>query len=494
MKKFGLSKKSAGDGDEDSNRSALFGSRSKNKSPNSSANPYAQPQSTPDPYSQARLNAGVGVSGRGPSPANDPYSQSGPARPGGYGGMNGGGYGDGSKYGVDSKYFGDKKYGSGDAHMSKNGAGVNAVGSGGGAYGSDRYGTQSGYGADRYGAGSGGAPSSSGDSRYGPGGYGGLGRLDSQDTDDNRDALFGGARERLQRQQLNANISGQPPPYGADYGQGGQSEVYGQSGASGGGANHSYEAYGDRQLTAEEEEEEDVEATKQEIRFIKQEDVSSTRNALRVAAQAEETGMNTLARIGAQGERIHNTEKNLDLTANHNQVAAEKARELKTLNKSMFAVHVANPFTSASRKQKRDEDIMEKHRTERLLRESTRREEYDSDQRLQRTFKDLHSGDPASQGKIQKSTLAERAKYQFEADEEDEQMENEIDSNIDALHGAATRLNGLARATGKELDEQNRHLGRINNKASSCATSFPLALRTKTNAALRARTWMIRLR
>lgn len=476
MKKFGLSKKNAGD--EDSNRSALFGSRSKNKSPNPSSNPYAQAPSTSDPYSQARLNAGVGGSGRGSSPANDPYSQSGPTRPGGYGGMNGGGYGD------DKKYGGDNRYGGGDSSMSKSGAGVSAGGSGGGAYGSDKYGTQSGYGADRYGAGSGGDPSNSGGSRYGPGGYGGLGRADSQDTattDDNRDALFGGARERLQRKPPNADAQGQPPPYGADYGQGDQ------SGAYGGEANHSYEAYGDRQLTAEEEEEEDVDATKQEIRFIKQEDVSSTRNALRVAAQAEESGMNTLARIGAQGERIHNTEKNLDLTANHNRLAAEKARELKTLNKSMFAVHVANPFTSASRKQKRDEDIMEKHRTERLLRESTRREEYDSDQRMQRTFKDLQSGDPGSQSKVQKSTLAERAKYQFEADEEDEQMENEIDSNIDALHGAATRLNGLARATGKELDEQNRHLGRINNKVSSCAPTLELAFRTKTNAVFRVR-------
>ena len=45
-------------------------------------------------------------------------------------------------------------------------------------------------------------------------------------------------------------------------------------------------------------------------------------------------------------------------------------------------------------------------------------------------------------------------------------MENEIDGNLDALGGAAARLNGLARATGKEVDEQNRHLERINQKSS----------------------------
>lgn len=37
------------------------------------------------------------------------------------------------------------------------------------------------------------------------------------------------------------------------------------------------------------------------------------------------------------GAGIHNTEKNLDLAENQNRLAEEKARELKTLNKSMFA-------------------------------------------------------------------------------------------------------------------------------------------------------------
>lgn len=103
---------------------------------------------------------------------------------------------------------------------------------------------------------------------------------------------------------------------------------------------------------------------------MKQQDVSSTRNALGVAAEAEaeETGRNTLARLGAQGERLHNTEKNLDLAADHNRVAEEKARELKTLNKSMFAVHVGNPFTAAERRRELDEDILNSHRNKERLR------------------------------------------------------------------------------------------------------------------------------
>jgi len=457
MKKLGFGKKGEkSDGSEDSNRLALFGSRSKTKSPNPSANPYAQPASAADPYLQAKANA----YGAGPKPSTANAGPSpGPVK-GGYGGMNGGGYGgmqNGGRTEDDPKN--DNR----------------------GGYGAGGYGSQSGYGADRYGSGS--QSSGNGGLRYGAGGYGGLGPVESQDStaDDKRSALFGGAKERLQQQSQQPSGMGQPPPYDE-----------GQSGAYGSGGDQGYNAYGDRQLTAEEEEEEEITATKQEIQFMKREDVSSTRNALRIAAQAEETGRNTLARIGAQGERMHNTEKNLDLTANHNRIAEEKAKELKTLNKSMFAVHVSNPFTASSRRAQRDEDVMDKHRMERAEREATRRAAYETEQRLQKTFKNLQPGDAGYNAAKKQSSLAERAKYQFEADSDDEEMENEIDSNLDALSGAATRLNGLAKATGKELDEQNRHLDIINGKVWHYLCFCNLQ-RRNADSLFRVRRWTTRL-
>lgn len=148
----------------------------------------------------------------------------------------------------------------------------------------------------------------------------GMGRTTSNDTmttEAGRDQLFGNARQRYETQQ--------PPQGGNAYGQSGQSSQSGAYGSSSGtDMPGGYGAYEDRQLTAEEQEEEDVNATKQEIKFIKQQDVSSTRNALRLAQQAEETGRDTLARLGAQGERIHNTERNLDLASSQNRIAEEK--------------------------------------------------------------------------------------------------------------------------------------------------------------------------
>ncbi|KAL1952576.1 hypothetical protein VTO42DRAFT_4797 [Malbranchea cinnamomea] len=425
MGRFGFGKKSD-DGDEDSNRLALFGSRSKSKSPAPSSNPYAQP-STLDPYTQVKLQTG------------DPYTQA------------------KIKAGVLAPPPGTVNTTSANRSKSPSRLTDNKYSQPSvGGYAPNTPGDQAAYGRDRYGGGSG--------SRYGPGGYGGLGSRDPNDpeADENRNALFGDARERFQaRQQQQQNDLSAPPPYTPGVSSGSPAD-----GSAPNGGTSTYGTYGtyqERQLTAEEEEEEDIQAIKQEIKFIKQQDVASTRNALRAAAQAEETGRNTLARLGAQGERIHNTEKNLDLAANQNRIAEEKSRELKRLNKSMFAMNINNPFTSAQRRRERDEAIIERHHQERIQREETRLAAFRTEQRMEQTFKEISK--PGDIPGKKAANLAERSKYQFEADSEDDEMENEIESNLAALQGAAGRLNALARATGRELEEQNKHLDRIIGKS-----------------------------
>jgi hypothetical protein len=429
MKKFGFGKKKDKDGDRSSN----------NSSPGPSSNPYAQPQAAADPYAQDN-NKYAGMGGHfGPQSAYQKAKMQTYAPPGPAPGPQRGGYGapppayddEGNGTSASSSTYGNEKYGSG------------------GGYGSNRYDSGSGYTA----------PS------RGPGGYGGLGRADSSSTtttDANRDALFGDARERHAKQQTPL-----PPANGQP---GGGYEADSQTSGYGG--------YGEqRELTAEEQEEEEVNGLKQQIRFMKQEDVSSTRNALRIAAQAEEQGRATLARLGAQGERIHNTEKNLDLAANHNRIAEEKAKELKTLNGSMFAMHVSNPFTKNARRQQRDEDILNKHREEREQHDVTRHAAFGTQMRMEGAFRELQPGDPGYRIKPPtKASLAERSKYQFEADSEDEEMENEIDSNLDALSGAAGRLNLLARATGAEVDEQNKHIDRIIQKSDKVDDQIAMSM------------------
>lgn len=107
----------------------------------------------------------------------------------------------------------------------------------------------------------------------------------------------------------------------------------------------------------------------------------------------------------------------------------------------MFAVKVDNPFTKSRRKKDRDEAVMTKHHDEKTEREATRAAAYASVTRQQEMGRELRGADGVVINK--KKNLAERSKYQFEADSEDEAMEEEIDSNLDALHSAASRLNGV---------------------------------------------------
>ncbi|KAK5124299.1 hypothetical protein LTR85_002002 [Meristemomyces frigidus] len=304
-----------------------------------------------------------------------------------------------------------------------------------------------GYGGDAYG---------NGQSRYGASGYGGLGRSNSQDTvstDVVRGALFGDAPQRAQQQQQQQQTLAPQPPSDPSYSNSGGYDSADMPGGYGAGP--------ERELTAEELEDQDVQAAKSEIRFIKQQDVASTRNARRIAEQAEQTGRETLERLGAQGDRIHNTERNLDLASINNRHAEEKARELRTLNRSMWAVHVPNPFTKEAKHERMLQEDLVKHQKERRDKEDTRKAAFSTEARHQAQQRDIRGN--ALPGK-QKSSLADRAKFQFEADSEDEEMENEIEGNIDAIGSSVRVLKNVAQAMNGELTSQNAHIDRIAGK------------------------------
>ena len=158
----------------------------------------------------------------------------------------------------------------------------------------------------------------------------------------------------------------------------------------------------------------------------------------------------------------------------------------------MWAVHVSNPFTAKSRDAARDRVVIEKHLEEREQREATRRAGYLAEKRMEQNFQKLSTTDQvgsslhglyrvlttALQAAKKQKNLAERAKYQFEADSEDDEMEDEIDNNLDALSGVTGRLNALAKATGSEIEQQNKDLERIMEKVSLRAslTNVPMLM------------------
>lgn len=455
---FGLGKRDKDkDADLDKQKSSLFGGRSKSSTNGSkssatapqSANPYAVPPPSSDPYAAKSNNPYANQGG------NDPYAPNSSRNDlkSSFGNLSVNDNGPPPGYGASQR---------GPSPVGREKSPVPPGGYGGGP---PRYPTQQddggygqGYGSDPYGSGSGsGAGISGGQSRYGPSGYGGLGRSNSQDTmntEAGRNALFGDAAQRQAVQAAQSPGPEQP-----------QDNSYSGDGLGFGGESLGYGSAPDRQLTAEEQEEEDVQAAKHEIRHIKQQDVSSTRNARRVAEQAEQTGRETLARLGAQGERIHNTEHNLDSASNQNRLAEEKARELKTLNRSMFAVHVANPFTAKKREEAANAIALEKHQRERGQAEATRAAAYSSQARQQGQARDLNGN--VVRAPQSKASLAERAKFQFEADSEDDEMENEIDDNLYVLAPIPLSL-GLMSG----IDADFEFLGRLSNAALAFLSSL----------------------
>lgn len=430
MKKFGFGKK--GDDGDDGNRNALFGRKKSSPAPQSD-NPYArQPQAGSDPYAdtakyanmtpyqQARseLHSGGpagGSSAPGARPGNAYYGARSPAPNGGGGG------GDGAYGAPQPSGYGADRYGSG------------------GGYGSNRY--DSNPPSDRHNS-----PAAGG---RGPSGYGGFGRAADNEPDDNRDTLFSGAEQRHAQKQQHPTQAAAPDPYG-------------QSGAGGTAAVSSYGGYGEeRELTAEEQEEAEYQAILAEKRQIQQESASSVNRSVQMARQANEVGRATLARLGAQGERLHNTEKHLDLAANQNKIAQDRAAELKTLNRSMFAVHVGNPFTSKQRQLRADEEILNRHRQERDQREATRRDGYAAQQRMESNFKGMNA---AGTSRPQARGKKDYGKFNLDDEEGADELEDQIDDGLTELESQVGMMNMVGRALGKEVDTQNGQIDRIMNK------------------------------
>ncbi|CDO71532.1 hypothetical protein BN946_scf184911.g2 [Trametes cinnabarina] len=223
-----------------------------------------------------------------------------------------------------------------------------------------------------------------------------------------------------------------------------------------------------------EENEEDVEGIKQSMRFLKQDSVNSTRNALRLAREAEETARNTVTKLGSQSEKLADTERHLDVSKGHSLRAEDKTDELKQLNRSIFRPAIT--FNKDAKRAAQEAKIQARYEEDRLEREKAMRDIRDTQDRLGRAttygMRDDEEGIGGGSGSGRLRTAAEvqarknqRSRYQFEADEEDDQLEDEIDDNLDEIADVSKRLKALGMAMGSELDTQNDRLTRITDKA-----------------------------
>jgi hypothetical protein len=242
-----------------------------------------------------------------------------------------------------------------------------------------------------------------------------------------------------------------PPPYG-----GYQQPQYGGYQPPYGGYQQPY--------SVQQDEEEDVEGIKTQIHGVKQDSVKSTLKSLQMLDQAEQSGQNTLNKLGEQSHRINHTERQLDLADAHAEHAAEQAAKLKRVNGSMFGFDVDNPFTKGKREKSEMARVQAMQEEQRASREQMRVGNWETQQRINEALK--HGQKPPGY-QSGKSSQNSRSKFQFEADDEDNALEDQLDNNLDLISNGLTRLNAMAVASGEEIRKQNVVLDRVSDKSET---------------------------
>lgn len=172
-------------------------------------------------------------------------------------------------------------------------------------------------------------------------------------------------------------------------------------------------------------------------------------------------------------DKIGDTERSLDIAKAHTSRVEDNARTIAQLNQSIF-----RPKWKRNQKAKRDAEearVLQRHIDERAERELTRAEMLSSQRRVEESVSNMgmfakirnksrlgvgESFDPKEQ----------RARYQFEATESDDELEDELDGNLDEISALSARMNLLSRAMGQEVDEQNKRLARVSDKTSALDT------------------------
>jgi hypothetical protein len=207
--------------------------------------------------------------------------------------------------------------------------------------------------------------------------------------------------------------------------------------------------------------------SKQEIRRIKIVDALSSKFALSKARNAFVTGSSTLQMLYEQGKWLQNTENNLSGACD---ASDEGARKLKALRRANKMIRISDSSAAT---------------TKTLAIRQNYRKNRDSERALKwRSWKaaEIHTfaNVPLHQGGSTHNVLA-RAKYQFEPDSDDDDIENIIESNIDARDVAVYNLRNVAGDVGSELIRQSDRLHQTERQTKRVVNSLDEELTSETN-------------
>jgi hypothetical protein len=221
--------------------------------------------------------------------------------------------------------------------------------------------------------------------------------------------------------------------------------------------------YGEeRELTAEELEEQDLQGIRNEVLQTKRDDVATLQRINQLGLNTLQLADSTTRTLDQQEDMLLNTDKNLDTSRIYTKIADEKTQELKTLNRSMFAV--GNPFTKSKRERQAIEREVQNHQGNMNIQGGTRANGYKVEQERRQRDKGFNS--PNQAFGVHPPTQREK-KYMLEDDDaEDEELEDEIAVGIGMASGLASELHKRAVAMGEAVDRQNPLIDRLAYKVS----------------------------
>jgi hypothetical protein len=168
-------------------------------------------------------------------------------------------------------------------------------------------------------------------------------------------------------------------------------------------------------------------------------------------------------------EKLANTERHLDISKNHALRAEDNTDELKKLNRSIFRPAIT--FNKDSKRAAKEAKIQARYDEDREERERTLMEVRETQNTLGQAGnygrgEEGIGGGRQLTGAQQAVRKEQRSRYQFEATNSDDEMENELDDNLDEMADATKRLKSLGLAMGQELGTQNQRIDRISEKAT----------------------------
>lgn len=144
-------------------------------------------------------------------------------------------------------------------------------------------------------------------------------------------------------------------------------------------------------------------------------------------------------------------------------------------------------FNKAAKRDAEEQRILARHLEEKADREEARQAAYASRQRVEQGFREAEqstrgrfgfsrgggsSNNDDGEGlsgapKTGRAKWEQGGRYQFEATNSDDELEQELDSNLDEIAGLTSRLKILASTAGQEIDAQNKHLDKVSGKVDT---------------------------